>query len=702
MSTRLHSGLRVPTPQEITVWVRDLPGRLYKYFADPKQRVFWAVALLAILLRLAYLDLIPFGVEQVYLFASSKNFIAHPSLLTRGIPTQEGFVEPPLATYFFALLSFLGARNPLAIAALSTLINVLALIFCALTLQRYYGWRVGFLALLLGAANPWGVIFARQLSPLIPTFLATTWLFAALHRALIDHDPWGWTLAFLAWGLGLYSSFLVLPLGAILLLLFLTHRQGRSWLHLLFGAGLIILVFSPYFYEQNLLRGADLQVIGQNIRRNLNSNFFKLAWRAAWQAHSGSGLVALVAPAGLHTYLGRAFYNTLTSFTGGLFVLALLGMPLLALRAWSHWKWHQNATRFVLLSAWLWGALCLAPLQPHSPGPLFLALWFPAGFAAMAVLLDRLFALLIARQHPRRFWWAPYLTIFLWLILGSTILAQVYGAIFVPTFAAHHDTRRGYGVPYRYWRQITTLSLDAAREAKSGQLWVITQGTDPHRDSLPLILSSLLEPSLQTFFLQGPPQEALLLPAARPGVYLFTRSVPRVEENLRLLGGQTKGVVIFPDQREARIITTEGKAVEKLLASIQTRGLWSLDSGLCFIGYDQPEKDASGGKLILRTYWTFWEIPSEEREHRHSLRLNLATTRGIIASHTLPFGLPSEFWQEGLLLKQWGEITLPKNLQEGEFYIWLSIQREDRSLAEFFDAEGHPLGKALLLGPFAP
>ncbi len=141
---------------------------------------------------------------------------------------------------------------------------------------------------------------------------------------------------------------------------------------------------------------------------------------------------------------------------------------------------------------------------------------------------------------------------------------------------ARHDTSGGYGAPYRTWRRIAQMVTREAREAKTDQVWVIAQGSDIERDEQPVLLYYLLGPRLKTIF-RGSGGECLLLPAARPGVYLFTRPSPRAEAMIRQLKGSEQSYVLFPDGRTtATVFVAEARTVDEMLAVIRARGMWAL------------------------------------------------------------------------------------------------------------------------------
>ena len=692
--------VRVPEPQEILAWIQSLPIRLKGYFRQPEHQVMWGIILLAAVLRLTYLDLIPLGMGEAQHLLQGVGIARGVQFPLIGVRSPQGIAHPPLMGYLMGIPLLLG-RDPRVATAFIALLNVVAIAYFYRLVRRHYGLSVAVLSATLFAAAPWAVVISRRIAYegiLIPF---AVWWFNSLHLALAERNPWGWVAACVILGLMLCTTFLALPLVFVFIILMLIYHPRVSWLHIVASICLIAIVFMPYLYYQNVHHLEDIRILLERIKDNAADSTLHIhAVRFATWIHSGQHLVRLAGPESKAFHLGESLFNQLSRLSGFIFLLSLPTAAVLAIRTWGHWKERQDTFKYVVVAIWLWVPLLIVFVQPGVLEPRSLAILYPVGFLAMGLLLDKVLGLPRTR-FLQRSWWAPFLRLGLWLICLLLVVWSAGQVIYLWGFVAEHDVSDGYGVPYRFWRRTVKLVRREVKEAGTDQVWVITQGADIISEESPMLLHYLLDPQVKTVFLGQGGSESALLPAARPGVYLLTRSSPLTEDMIHQLRGENRGLVLFPDrQTRARVKVVEAQSVDEMLGLIRTRGLWALDSGLRLVGYDWPDDARPGQVVTFATYWTFLGVPPEERQSRHSLFSHLFTFDGVSVAQCEGFGLPERHWAEGLLLKQWCQMRLPANVPGGDYDLLIGMDRlSDLYRHRYIDDQGHPLGDAIPLGP---
>ena len=691
-------GFRVPEPQEILAWVSGLRDRLETYVKEPRHQVMWGIILLACVLRLGYLDLIEFRADQARHLLGALEFtkLHLPSI---GVRSPEGIASPPLMSYLLSIPLAL-SRDPRVASAFVALLNTAAVGGCYRLAKRYYGTRVAVITTVLFAVSPWAVVFSRRISHEAILVPLGVWLLDALHIALVDRNPWGWVAAFVALGFLLLTSLLAAPLILVLMVLVIIHHRRARWPYLLLGGCLLIIILTPYLHYQNLHRLEDVRSLIQNTgERARGPRDWVRAFELASWVHSGQYLSSLARPSDADYEAARVLPDHPSRLAGLIFLASLPAMIALAVRTWSHWREGSDTAKFVILAVWLWFPLLALSRRAGRLELGSVVILYPAGFLAMALLVDRVLNVGETRSAGWS-WWSVLLRVGVWLMCLFLVLWQVYGVVNLYAFVAHHDTGDGYGVPYRFWRQTVNLARGEAREQGVDQAWVIAQGSDVSREEMPILLDYLLAPDAATVFLGKGGSECVLVPVTHSGVYLVARSSPLAERAILQLGGQDRGVVVFPDRRTKMTVKVAGaRPVEEALAPIQIRGLWALDSGLRLLGYDWPANARPGQSVTFCTYWAFANVSADERDAEHSLHSYLVAQDGMKVAQGDGFGLPERYWREGLLLKQWCTMQLPPNVREGEYNLFTGMYRpSDSCWNQHVDAQGQPLSSIISLG----
>ncbi|MFP3896154.1 MAG: glycosyltransferase family 39 protein [Anaerolineales bacterium] len=661
------STVRVPTPEEISSWVSSLKSRLYTYIMEPEHQVMWGILLLAAVLRLAHLDLIELRGEHVGHLQTAL------ALLGREYQWEAQALSAASDTLpmFHNLLGFplLLGRDPRFVSAFIALLNVAAIGGFYSLVRRYYGLRVSILASTFFATAPWAVVFSRRISCealIIPLSLL---LLQGCATALLDREPLGWSLAAISLGVMLYTTLLALPLTfAFITLIAIYHRRVR-WPYLLFGVCLALLIFTPYLYEQNLSRFADLRPHLQRLLMKTNVLPAQRGLDVATWLHSGQQLSTLVVPSEEDFLLTSSLFSYIPQLEGVLFLLTLPGTVILTIHAWGHWKNGQDHARYALPATFLWASLLAIGLQPGPLEPRSLVILYPWGFMAMGLLIDRGISL-CARQRRHGFGWTLGLRLGLYLLCLLLILWNAYAVAYLYDFLPRHNTEEAYGIPYRFWKQAANLVCRETTEIGEDRAWVITE--DDAKPPAAGPLSYLTAPRLKMVYLPQDDCPNMLLPAGRPGIYLFTHPAPLVEDTVQQLGGETRGAVLFPSGQRLRLEIVEAKEIQDLLEPIQEREVWTFDAGLQLIGYDWNSRNAA-----LITHWTFFTLPplEQRREHRLCTCLQAEATEGeqttwVVCCNGL--GLNERHWEEGLVLKQWH--SLPEDAPSHEYELLMQIQ----------------------------
>lgn len=694
-------SLPVRSPQGSRVDLRPLWRSVRAYATDPAHIALWAIVLFAAALRLARLDLVEFKADEAGHLLRALQVVEEHRLPLVGSQASVGIDKPPMMTLLMALPLLLG-RDPRLASGFIALLNVGAVAGCFLVARRYYNLRVAVVAGALFAANPWAVIFSRKvftadvLAPFLVLYLY------ALHAAVVDRRGHGWLLAVLSLGLMLSITFSPLPLALVLLALIVAYRRQVNWRQLLLGAGLAGLLFVPYLYAQ-LGRLQGLKALLQTMLGSVSSGDPGVnPLQAAIWLHSGDNLGSLAGAAFDRFAPAQSALRALHWLAGLVFALALPGVLGLTVEAWLRKEERAGAGRYAVLALWLFISLAVVSLGITRIQVQYLVILYPAGFLAMALLVDRAWAALGAGRGA---WqrWARLGRLCLGILLSAVVLWQAYSVLYLYGFVAQHDTAGGYGVPLRCWLDVSAMARREAAAANVDEIWAITDGADIAYEQTPVILHYLLGPELKVIFLGQGGNEAMLLPVDRPALYLLTRPVPSsLEAMLDRLEAEERGVQPgCQGSGPARIVFVPGRPASSLASLVPRRTEERvLDSGLVLLGYDWPDAARPGERVRFATYWGFRETPPAERSVGHSL-LNhlLAADDRKVAQHD-GFGLPERYWRPGLMLVQWFEMELPEDTPVGEYTLLTGMYRlSDFSANHVLDEANNPAGDSIRLGP---
>jgi len=526
-------------------------------------------------------------------------------------------------------------------------------------------------------------------------------LLHALYAALLDHRPWGWVLACAVVGVMLNVTLASLPLALVVATLSLLHHRRVCWREVLLGLCLIAITFVPYLYYEYRHDFRDVRTLVDGLTQRAGGLVFTMRavqW-AGW-IHSGQNLSSLAGVSVADFSSGQGILGLLDRLVAWLFQASLVGVVALAIHAWSHWKERRDPARYLILALWLWVPLLVAPTRTVRLAPYSLAILYPAGFLAIGLVVD--WAMEAIETHLSRRPWRALAQLTLWAVMLLMVAWQADSSLYLGRFVDHHDTRGGYGLPYRFWQSTVDMARRETLAAGTDQVWIVAEGSDVARDEQPMLLDYLLQPEVKIRFLGRRGSESLLLPAAQPAVYLLTRWSPPIERAIVRLGGETKGLVIFPGQElTARVKVIPPRPAEEMLGLIENRTFEALDSGACLLGYDWPPRVSAGEVVSFASYWTFLDIPPRETTVQHEIFGHLHASTGPLVAQCYGFGLPERYWSPGLVLVQWLDLPLAAGLPEGAYTLLLGMHRlSDLSRNRCIDDQGNDLGDAIRLGPF--
>ncbi|NLD44263.1 MAG: hypothetical protein GX657_12300 [Chloroflexi bacterium] len=631
---------------------------------------------MALYLRLRALDATPITPSLARTLAAAASLARSGVLPSSGA----GAGHSAFLSYLFAVPALLSrdARWPLVLLAVLQAAGLVA--FVALVSRRYGRWAAG-MAGLWWAANPWAVLQVQGagVAALLPVLTVVS--LGGLLRAVVDRNPWGWTLAAAALGAGAALSPWGLALGAALPLAVVAYHRRVSWPHLLLGLGIGLLMAGPSLYGANLTRLAtvraafgEARAVGTLLRRAGD------ALLALRRAHSGLGAQGLAAPA-LPAALGWPRAGLLDEGAGWLAVAGWLCLGPLALTAWGHWKARQDPAVFLLPALTAWGPLALLVLARVAPNAEGLAALQPLGFLGGSLLITRLPGALARRgTGGRRLALAAAGT--LGVLAAALIGWQGATSIHLQESPAGWDSvpEERAGVPLRFWHNTANVLLRQAQAAGTAQVWQLVDEETPLRlDGA--VLPYLLGGQVRLVPL-GP--HAMYLPAGRPGVYLRLAEGSEADAPLPAASGEDKGLVLAPDgAAHATVTVATARPVDAVLDEIGTATDVRFQVGLSLLGYDWPAEALPGGTARLCTYWTFADVPEGERDVAHRLTVRLLAADGRTVAEAAGLGLREADWAVGYLLAQWHDLDIPADLAEGELALGVEVVR--------LDAQGRPL-----------
>jgi len=393
--------------------------------------------LLASLLRLRYLTLTAFGIDEgiASILAIQLNHYGMFPLV--GVKTSLFFYNPPLLIYFLSPL-YLISTSPVLPMAVIALLGVLTVGIIYVIAWRYCGERAAAVAMLAAAVSPMAVLYSRGLwgHDFIP--LLSTLLFFAMLRWIIDSNTRSlfWIPVLILLAQQFHFSGALLWISVILVLIL--FRPPWRWKPLALGFGLGLLPYVPYGIHLVKTHLEDLKII-------LHVMFSGADSLPPAKQYPFLPAFKFLSDGGHHDLMGEnygaflnmiPFYAPLRTAMGGIFVLLIL---------WAIWrclrtsrlpkhgslpvKTKESALLCVIL-IWIGvPVLAFSLLRTVFVTPYLLPI-FPAIFILLGWGAERL-ANAVAQERRRWLWGIACIFMALWSVsqvaylqTGNAVLAR--------------------------------------------------------------------------------------------------------------------------------------------------------------------------------------------------------------------------------------------------------------------------------------
>ncbi len=431
--------------------------------------VFFAVLLLAALLRLYRIDMLDLRFDEASGLQNARNAAGGALLLTA--PFSGSVVEHPAIYAYTMALPYLVLHQFWFVAVFRILLDVAAIGMLWLLCARAFDVRTATIAALCFAVAPWAVQFARKMW-LAPLPIYHTLLLWGLIELVRWKRPRGWAIT--GWGLALSvgTHLSAAFLAPVVVAAAWIGRRSFRWKHALLGALPLLVVAAAWlahaaagdFEEVRAALAGDGSAPGR--RDPLAAVMF------AAQAAGGWNLGSLTSGA------FAQWQAQLPPWSSAIDVLhlALLGAGVVLLLARALRAGPQRATAFVLV-AWcaaVMGAQAMStrPLQPHYLLPLL-----PIPFVAIGLLGSTSVML-------RRIVMAALVIIVPW---------QIWTTLRFADFVAVHDTSNGgYGPPVRAAWAMADVARARIQRGEAADVIVVAPGGDPAVDEQAAIMDVLL------------------------------------------------------------------------------------------------------------------------------------------------------------------------------------------------------------------
>jgi 4-amino-4-deoxy-L-arabinose transferase-like glycosyltransferase len=627
-----------------------------------------AVGLLAVFLRLWALDLGAFTYDDADVVLRARDLLAG-NLSSRGAMTSWGFPDPPLLVYLQVLTAML-PDAAFASLALMAVVNTLAVLQTTLLGIRFFNARVGLIAGLLFAVNPWAIYFGRRAWVEAQPLLTVLCLWAALE---VFRGARTWAVGFfLALALHVQARLTVLADAPAVLATLLIG--GRRWplRWSLVGVLLGALVTAPYawwIYTHWSEVYAAWAAGNRGVVGAPRGNAFEFViWSLA-------GYNLLPTPSGLAPWLDALNIALLVATTIGCAAL-VGGVAVCLARAVRHQRGWRDA---LLLVAWLVLPLGLIAWQSSTVYLHYLPLLFPIPSLISAIGIDHFI------RRGRAFAMAGAVSLALLIVpqlvtWGALLQAlQIYNtdervetsvadrrmlAELIRQSAQRIGTGEQYGVetPVRFWLATEAAVESAARDVETRDVLVMSTGTDPLSEEQPAILESFLGAELTLHY---PLLDSRLLESGRPTVGL---QAPFVEPPVQLHRlGARQAVIPLPTTARttrdgSRVYTLPGRSETEWAAAMGLKdGPW-LVPPYRLAGLNYSPRVKAGDQIEVTALWVVTEQASAPRP-----ALALVGPDDRVWPQREPAKLASPPVGLGLLLVEQHVIALGRNAADGDY-----------------------------------
>ena len=631
----------------------------------------------AALPRLPFPDLTPFGHDEA-LEAERARPIWYGARPVDSEITSWFIPDPAGLLYFFSLAEPF-PKPAIARVVLVSTANVVSVVLCYLLGRRFFGARVGIVAGLLYAVNPWAVTFARQPWVITQPLLTTVMLLSAM-MVVVRRDR-RWIVPFFLAGAAQTQTHLLMVLFGppVLLTLALFVRRWLSPLLVpaILGAVAIVTPFLLHLWE---IRDTIFEALGRGNRGITLAPDGTAALLTSW----------LISGYNLDRKLGfdDRWMDLLTT---PLLVTAVLAAVLLltgvVVSARACLRRERNWEADALLLIWLLAPLALMSFQSSQVYIHYVLCLVPLPFLVMARGIGALWG------GGRGVGLAPVLGLI--LLIQTLAVVAFYAALdriaSAPPAAItatdwQQELNRAdlkarqlgigelHGLPLRYWQTVADQTRAAAQAADVRTVTVVSGIQDEgnrHLDRRRKALSYLLGPDLEPRF---PLEGLIVVPTAQDTLFLTLpdQELPRVVQRAatRLAEIPQPGT-----SSTAGLYRLRARPADDVI-TLRRRANVPVTDGVRLIVLDTPPQVRPGQTVPMAAYLQI-DHPPQPGLAGLVPYVELVTPGATRHPIVVRGGLDGAEWRPGDLLIQQLSLTAPFDLPDGDYELQLGLAPAD-------------------------
>lgn len=644
---------------------------------------FVLVLVVAALLRLPFPELTPFGHDEA-LEAERARPIWHGARPVDSEVTSWWIPDPAGLLYYFSLTEAF-PKPAVARVVQMSLTNVVSVLLCYLLARRFFGARVGLVAGLLYAVNPWAVTFARQPWVITQPLLTTIMLLSAM-MVVVRRDR-RWVIPFFLAGAAQTQTHLLAVLFGppVLLTLVLFVRR---WLvpQLLIGVALAVAMVAPYALHLLTLWDSIVDALGRGNRGITLLPDPTAVTLTSWLI-SGYNLDKKLGFDVLAMNLLRVPLLIVAALTAGLLLAGVVRSALACLRRQPDWEADALLLIWFLapLALMTWQSsqvyihyvLCLVPVPflLMARGATWLAAVGTDGHRLLAPLRPAIMAAVGAVAMVQ----VAAVMAFYWAIddMASAPPSAVTATNWQLDLNREDLTARQlgigelHGLPLRYWQRVADEARGAARQTGLTSVTVVSGALDDanrHLDRRRKAMNYLLGPDLEPRF----PLEGLgVVPTDRDHLVLTLpdEELPRVVQraSTRLAEVPQPGT-----SGASRIFQVTARTPDAVI-TLRRRANVPVTDGLRLVVLDVPTDVRPGQTTPLAAYLLVEDaakLPTGDL----APMVELVDADGMVRTSVRRGGLPVAEWRTGDLLIQQLSFTVPVSFTAGDYELRLSLR----------------------------
>jgi len=609
-----------------------------------------------------------------------------------GVDSSLGIDNFPFTLYLMALPIRLWS-DPLAAVLFTMLLNALAVGGCYALGKAYFGTRVGLIAALLFAVNPWAVLYARKI-----------WC---------QNMPWV-TLIFFAAMFAVFVKgrrrYLVLAGVGVAAMIGL-HLSGLAAIPIL---GLAILLYRDQVSPKALAVGAlaALGTVGpyivhdaQNGWENLHGVFHyaggagTFSWDAVRYAFMLATSYGIPGQAGAYHEQFQA--GVLNLWWMNDVMIALVGAGLLyALVQAFRGETQAQRRSFGLLLLWFCIPIVLQLKPSTATQPHYFIMLYPTQFLFVAILLTHGLERLprpkisLGKQEIPLAEAVLVVGLLVWSGWQISVIRQQR------VYMVEHPSTGGYGIPLRYTR---AAAQSATALADGAEIIVIDENNRPFMTETPTVFDALLFGTPHRFT-DG--RAVLPVPAGERVVYLTgslneasTAALSPILQRLTTWDAVTVGPVTqLADGVMYRTFVREGANHDDVVAGMQplARGI-PFANNVVFAAYEAPETATAGQPIEVWLAWWLRGLPPSGVDYHFTVQL-LDGNGGLRAQNDHA-GFPADYWRMGDLILSRFSIPIPADIEAGSYRLRAGMYSfPDVTGVPVVDPQGTPIDDGVSLG----